>query len=68
MWVAVLLFNLLGRKLFLRFLGGWVLIMLFFLYCFVHEAFDQPGLTQRTMIQKIERTAVKHAPVSTPER
>jgi hypothetical protein len=34
----------------------------------VHEAFDQPGLTQRTMIPKIERMAVKHAPVSTPER
>jgi hypothetical protein len=34
----------------------------------VHEAFDQPGLTRRTMIPKIERPTVKHAPVSTPER
>jgi len=68
MWILVFLLDLLGRKNFLRFLVGWVVIMLFFLYCFVHEAFDQPGLTQRTMIQKIERTAVKHAPVSTPER
>ena len=63
MWILVFLLDLLGRKNFLRFLVGWVVIMLFFLYCFVHEAFDQPGLTQRTMIQKIERTAVKHAPV-----
>ena len=68
MWILVFLLDLLGRKNFLRFLVGWVVIMLFFLYCFVHEAFDQPGLTQRTMIPKIERMAVKHAPVSTPER
>src|SRR5712692_6122667 len=42
MWVLVLLLNLLGRKNFLRFLAGWMLIMVFFLYCFVHDAFDQP--------------------------
>ena len=40
MWALVLLVNLLGRKNFLRFLVGWVLIMAFFLYCFVHDAFD----------------------------
>jgi hypothetical protein len=33
--------DLLGRKNVLRFLAGWALVMLFFLYCFVHEAFDQ---------------------------
>ena len=38
MWILVLLLDLLGRKKFLRFLAGWALIMLFFLYCFVHEA------------------------------
>ena len=37
MWVLVLLLNLLGRKNFLRFLAGWMLIMAFFLYCFVHK-------------------------------
>ena len=42
MWTLIFLLNLLGRKNFLRFLAGWMLIMLFFLYCFVHEAFDQP--------------------------
>jgi hypothetical protein len=68
MWILVFLFDFLGRKNFLRFLAGWVMIMLFFLYCFVHEAFDQPGLTQRTMIPKIEGPAVKHAPVSSTER
>jgi hypothetical protein len=41
MWILVLLLDLLGRKNFLRFLAGWALIMLFFLYCFVYEAFDQ---------------------------
>lgn len=47
MWIFVLLLNLLGRKNFLRFLACWMLIMAFFLYCFVHEAFDQPRPTQR---------------------
>ena len=42
MWALLLLLNLVGRKNFLRLLGAWVLIMLFFLYCFVHEAFDLP--------------------------
>jgi len=36
MWILVLVLNLLGRKAFLRFLAGGMLIMLFFLYCFVH--------------------------------
>ena len=50
MWVLVLLLNLVGRKNSLRFLAGWTLIMLFFLYCFVHEAFDRPTPTQRTVV------------------
>ena len=65
MWILVLLLNLPGRKRFLQFLAGWVLIMLFFLYCFVHEAFDQPGPTQRAMI--MQRPLVKRAPASAPE-
>jgi hypothetical protein len=68
MWILVLLLDLLGRKNFLRFLAGWVLIMPFFLYCFVHEAFDQPAPTQRALIPRIERPAVKPTPVSTAER
>ena len=40
MWVLALLLNLVGPKNFLRFLAGLILIMAFFLYCFVHEAFD----------------------------
>jgi hypothetical protein len=44
-----------------------VLIMLFFLYCFVHEAFDQPGPTQRAMIPHMQRPAAKTVPASTPE-
>ena len=35
MWILVLLLNLLGRKNFLRFVAGWMLIMAFFLYCLV---------------------------------
>jgi hypothetical protein len=49
MWALVLL-NLLGPKNFLRFTAGWMLIMAFFLCCFVHEAFDQPRPVQRSMI------------------
>ena len=66
MWFAVLLFNLLGRKLFLRFLGGWALIMLFFLYCFVHEGFDQPRQTQRLVAPHMHHPPV--APVPTHPR
>ena len=39
-----------------------------FMYCFVHEAFDQPRPTQRAMIPNIEHPAVTHVPVSTPQR
>jgi hypothetical protein len=54
MWAFVLLLNLLGRKKFLRLLAGWMPIMLFFLYCFVH-AFDQPRPSQRVVLPHIER-------------
>ncbi len=67
MWILVFLLNLLGRKNFLRFLAGWVLIMLFFLYCFVHEAFDQPKPTQRAMIQQMRRPPVSPAPAPASE-
>jgi hypothetical protein len=50
MWALVLLVNLLGRKNFVRFLAGWALIMAFFLYCFVHEAFDQPTRTRHVVV------------------
>lgn len=46
MWALVLLLNLLGPKNFLRFLAGFLVIMAFFLYCFVHEAFEQPKPAQ----------------------
>jgi hypothetical protein len=62
MWVLVLLLNLLGWKNFLRFLAGWMLIMLFFLYCFV-----QSWPTQRVFVPHMENLAVKSVPVSTPE-
>ena len=67
MWILVLLLDLLGRKNFLRFVMGWVVIMLFFLYCFVHEAFDQPRPTQRAMIPRVQHPLVKPAPTSGPE-
>jgi len=54
--------NLLGRRNFLRFLAGWMLIMLFFLYCFVHEAFDQPMSAQRTSARHMERREGRAAP------
>lgn len=52
MWVLVLLLDLMGPKKFLRFLAGTMLIMLFFLYCFVHDAFDYPRPTPRPIISK----------------
>lgn len=67
MWVLVFLLNLLGRKKFLRFLAAWVLIMFFFLYCFVHEAFDQPRQATRPMNPRMQRTPAGHAPVSPVE-
>ena len=66
MWVFVLLLNLLGRKNFLRFLGAWMLIMMFFLYCFVHDAFDQP--MRPMMVQQMQRHPVKPTPANAPER
>jgi hypothetical protein len=50
MWTLVLLLDLLGPKKFLRFVAGSMLIMLFFLYCFVHEAFDRPKPMQRSVV------------------
>ena len=66
MWVFVLLLNLLGRKNFMRFLGAWMLIMMFFLYCFVHDAFNQP--MRPMMVQQMQRRPVNPTPVSAPER
>ena len=66
MWVFVLLLNLLGQKNFMRFLGAWMLIMMFFLYCFVHDAFDQP--MRPMMVQQIQRRPGNPTPVSAPER
>jgi hypothetical protein len=68
MWVLVLLLNLLGRKNFLRFLAGWMLIMVFFLYCFVHDAFERPPLTPRVVVPHIERRHVKPVRASDSER
>jgi hypothetical protein len=66
MWIWLLLLNLLGLRNFLRFLAGWMLIMLFFLYCFVHEAFDQPITAQRTPARHIERREGRPTPSSAP--
>ena len=66
MWIWLLLLNLLGRKNFLRFLAGWMLIMLFFVYCFVHEAFDQPISAQRTPARHMERREGRPTPASAP--
>ncbi len=69
MWILVVLLNLLGRKTFLRLFAGWAVIMLFFMYCFVHEAFDQPRQRQGTMVlpqaQDVQRRTV---PASTAAR
>ena len=67
MWILVFLLNLLGPKRFLRYLAGWMLLMLFFLYCFVHEGFDQPRPTQRVVVPHMQRPPAKPVPVSTPE-
>jgi hypothetical protein len=58
MWVLVLLLDLMGPKKFLRFLAGWVVITLFFLYCFVHDAFDRPRPTPRSIISQTWRRPV----------
>jgi hypothetical protein len=67
MWILVLQLNMLGRKNFLRFLGGWMLIMAFFLYCFVHDAFDQSRPTQRVAAPRMERRPVEPVAASTSE-
>ena len=54
--------NLLGPKRFLRYFAGLVLIMLFFLYCFVHEAFDSPNSRQHGTVVKIARPVSKQTP------
>ena len=58
MWVLVLLLDLMGPKKFVRFLAGWVVITLFFLYCFVHDAFDHPRPTPGSMISQTGRRSV----------
>jgi hypothetical protein len=68
MWVFVLLLDLLGRKNFLRFLAGWVLIMLFFLYCFVYDAFYQPRPMQRAVHPQMERRSAKPTPIPASAR
>jgi hypothetical protein len=62
MWAWVLLLNLAGRKSFLRFLAGWVLIMAFFLYCFVHDAFDQSTQTPRVVVPRMEQRPWRSSP------
>jgi hypothetical protein len=57
MWIVVLLLNLLGRRNFLRFSAAWILIMAFFLYCFVHEAFDQPTAQQIAVPRRLAASA-----------
>lgn len=64
MWTLVLMRDLLGTKRFLRFLGGSMLIMLFFLYCFVHDAFDRPRPMPRTVVH-MQRWPL---PAPTPDR
>jgi hypothetical protein len=66
MWIWLLLLNLLGPRNFLRFLAGWMLIMLFFLYCFVHEGFDQPISARRTPARHMERREGRPTPWSAP--
>jgi hypothetical protein len=66
MWVLVLRLDLMGPKKFLRFLAGTILIMLFFLYCFVHDAFDHPRSTPRPIISQNRGEDYK-APVLDPQ-
>jgi len=46
-----------------------MLIMAFFLYCFVHEAFDQPRPMQTVVVSDAERRPVEpvRALTSTPK-
>jgi hypothetical protein len=57
MWILVFLLNLLGRKNFVRLLAAWMLVMAFFLYCFVHEAFDQPMSQNLVLTHRITASA-----------
>jgi hypothetical protein len=41
--------------------------MAFFLYCFVHDAFDQPTWAQRVVVPRIEHRLVRPVPASIPE-
>jgi len=66
MWALVLMLDLLGPKKFLRFLAGSMLIMLFFLYCFVHEAFDRPR--PRPMQRAVVHMQRWPLPAPTPDR
>ena len=58
MRVLVLLLDLMGPKKIERFLAGWVVITLFFLYCFVHDALDHPRPGLRSMISQTGRRSV----------
>ena len=51
MWILVCCSTCWDGRNFCGFLAGWMLIMLFFLYCFVHEAFDQPRPTQHVVVR-----------------
>jgi len=57
MWIFVFLLNLLARRNFVRLLAAWTLIMAFFLYCFVHEAFDQPMSQNLVLMHRITASA-----------
>jgi hypothetical protein len=62
MWVLLLLVEFLGPKKFLRFVVGSTLVTLFLLYCFVHEAFDQPTpMPSRTVVH------IQRWPLPAPE-
>lgn len=55
MWALLVALEFLGPKKFLRFVVGSALVTLFFLYCFVHEAFDQPVPMPSRAVVHIQR-------------
>ena len=65
MWALVLL-NLLEPKNFCDSALVWMLIMAFFLCCFVHEAFDQPKSLQHSIISQPGRRFVSPRPRPSP--
>ena len=65
MWVLLLGLEFLGPKRFLRLVVGSTLVTLFFLYCFVHEAFDQPRPIPSRTVVHIQRWPL---PTPVPER